>query len=1109
MYFNADCIEPGRRVSASLRKIILVMKLTTLLMTVALLSASAAGYSQITLKEKNVPLEKVLSDIEKQTKYVFLYDAGDIQAASVTVDVSNVSLEEALRQCLAGLNIEYTVEENNVLLKSNTKAMVPASKQKKTDLINVHGRVLDENGQPLPGATIQTKDKSQITITDIRGIFNLKGLNTDAVLIITMVGYDKKEVPVASDMGDIHLTPANSKLDEVKVIAYGTTSQRLSTGDVSSLKANAIEQQPVENPLLALDGRLPGVYINQTTGMQGSASVTQVYIRGRNSIASGTSPLFIIDGVPYSSQTLYSGVLEGNSGDPLSFINPSDIESIDVLKDADATAIYGSRGANGVIMITTKKGHEGNTQFSLNAQSGFGQVPHFMDLLNTQQYLEMRHEALSNDGVQPSQSADYDLLLWDTTRNTNWQRTLLGDKSQYSTVQGTLSGGNPDMQFNVSAMYHLETSVFPGNTNDRKGSVHLNLINTSPNKKFNFTFSGNYVLDDNKLPGNDLTTLALTLPPDAPPIYNLNGTLNWAPNGQGNGTWPNDTNPLEYTLSSSEITTNNLIANSTISYQLFPSLQLKGNFGYTNMQSDGFHGVPFSALDPAVWPVRQRYSDFGTTNIHSWIVEPQINYTKAIVKGILSVLIGATAEQNTSTGRVLTAQGFNSDLLLQNIMAATTITPNSDINDIYRYNAIFGRINYNWEDKYLFDITTRSDGSSRYGPEDRFANFYSIAGAWIFSEEGFFKNHLSFISYGKLRTSYGTTGNDQIGDYTYLDLYNSIPNVGVPYQGAPGIAPTTLYTPNLQWEITRKLEAAIELGFFRNRITIDVNYYRNRSTNLLLGYPLPTITGFITVERNVPALVQNQGWEVEFNTVNIKDKHFQWHSSFNLSVNRNNLLSISGAGVSQYYSQFVGHAFPSIPVYHFLYVDPITGVNTFQSSDGSATTTPNPATDKTEYIPIDPKYFGGLSNSFTYKNFSLEFTFQFVNKQEPLYLYSFIPGSFGINQPIDVLNRWQKPGDVSDIERFSENTSLLSSYTNAAQSDLVYGNASFIRLKNAAFSWNIPACILKKLSIKSGRLFCQGQNLLTFTKYQGLDPESGSSALPPLRVITFGTDLIF
>lgn len=1099
-----------------------VMKLTGILILIACLHVSANGISQtINLSFENAPLETVLKDIEKQTGYTFFYRTNWVkQAKRVTIKVANVTLQRALELCFKDQPVVYSIMGKIITI--TLKADTSKSEEKKIESedaasIDVRGKVVNPKGEPVVGATVSIKGAHQSAITNAEGEFFLNNVNENAVLLISSVGYEAEAIAVnGRKFINAVLNIKITSLDEMQVIAYGKTTKRFNTGNVTTIKSTDIEKQPINNPLLALQGRVPGMQVTQSTGVPGGG--VRVEIRGRNSINQGTNPLYIVDGVPYPSQSMrgYSGVnilTDGGLGSPFNYINPADIESIEILKDADATAIYGSRGANGVVLITTKKGKPGKTRAEVNFQSGVGKVTRKMDLLNTSQYLEMRREAFQNDGKLPNPSLDYDLLLWDTTRYTDWQKELLGGTALYNNLQASLSGGNANTQFLIGSGYHKETTVFPGNYSDQKGSVHFNISNTSLNNKFNISFSGLYSIDNNKLSPFNYVEMALLLPPNAPAMYNEDGSLNWAPNSLGMSTWPRGNgNPAATLQSKYNLKTNNLISNAHLSYELIKDLKITGSFGYNNIQTDLFSAVPFSSIDPYSWTTSQRRSQFSNNNLQSWIFEPQINYVISFGKGKMSALLGTTFQQSKGKGITFGASGFSSDQLMDDIRSATMIIPGYNDFAIYKYNAVFGRINYNLKEKYLFNLNGRRDGSSRFGPENRFHDFGSIGAAWLFTKEHFLMDKFPFLSYGKLRGSYGTTGNDQVGDYSYLDLYRSVGSFYLPYQGVTGISPVTLFVPDLAWEETTKLEAGLELGLFNDRFFISTSYYRNRSSNQLLGYLLPGITGFTSTRKNLDALVQNKGLEVEVRTSNINGKNFRWSSGFNISFQKNRLLSL-GDGVYEALKKLVGQSISSVQVYKSLGVDPITGNYKFATRHGGETYSPDPVNDLFTILDLNPKYFGGIQNSISYKSCQLDILFQFVNRPNaPTYLFNYIPGVFnsslssGSNQPASVMNRWQKPGDVKTYTLFSQNASLANSFSNSIISDMVYGNGSFIRLKNVSLSWQFPETWKGKIGLRDARFYLLAQNLFTITSYKGLDPESQNSqqSLPPLMVVTAG-----
>ncbi len=417
-----------------------------------------------------------------------------------------------------------------------------------------------------------------------------------------------------------------------------------------------------------------------------------------------------------------------------------------------------------------------------------------LPLMNTQQYLGMRHEAFANDGKSPT-ATDYDINgTWDSTRYTDWQKLLIGNTAQYTDANASVSGGNANTQFLVGGGYHRETTVFPGSLSDQKGSAHFSITNTSPNKKFHLQLSGNYMIDDNKLISTDLTYTAIRMPPDAPGLYNPDGTLNWAPQN-GNSTWQN---PLSYLTSTYRNTTKNLISNLLLSYELLPGLDVKSSFGYNDLQNAENIPTPAISTAPELRPFFTRYAYFANSDITSWIIEPQLSYSGTIKGGKLQALVGTTIEQNNSNSKGFLGQGFSSDVVMDDLQAAPSVTTEQDIEARYKYNALFGRITYDYADKYLINLTARRDGSSRFGPQNELHDFGAIGAGWIFSQERLIKNNLSILSFGKLRGSYGTTGNDQIGDYQFLSLYNptSVPNA---YQGSSGLLPNGLSNPYLQW----------------------------------------------------------------------------------------------------------------------------------------------------------------------------------------------------------------------------------------------------------------------------------------------------------------------
>ena len=843
------------------------MKITTLILITAILHVSATALAQkVTLNEKNAPLADVFNDISAQTNYDFAFTTDALKnAKAVTINVKKGELSDVLAQILEGQNLEFSIDNKTVVIKPKNLSLIDNPKaqlKREMQSVTVSGKVTNELGEPMSGVTVKEKGTQNAVGTDVKGTYSLSVTDDKAIIEFTYIGYETqdfkaKDIPTGSV---IVLKPAPQNLQEVVINkGFYREKQELSTGDVSVISAKTIEEQPVSDPMLALIAQIPGLNIQQTSGIPGSNPI--INIRGLNSIANGNNPYFVVDGVPFSSATLTD--LNGIGGgavtlSPFNALNPDDIESIEVLKDADATAIYGSKGANGVIIITTKKGKAGETKVNVDLSQGIGQVPHFMDLLNTQQYLQVMHQAYANDALPfptlatAANDGAFDVDgVWDTTRYTNWQKVLIGNTAHYTNAQASISGGNANTQFLIGAGYNRATTVFPGDFGDTKGSLHFSLTNTSSNQKFRAVLTASYVNENNIVPNYDLTQ-SITLAPDAPALYNPNG-LNWQI-FNGTGTWHN---PLAYTLQSDNAITNNLISNLNLSYQLLPGLLLSSSFGYNHDELNQTNISPSTAKQPPYNTSPYASSDgLGTSFNSGWIIEPQLSYQRKLGKGKLNALLGGTFQQSTNQYYSNVGVGFANDGLINDPQAATLYYLGSYQYSMYRYEALVARIGYTWNDKYLLNLTANRDGSSRFGPDHQYGNFGSVGAGWIFSKEKAVTDAVPWLSFGKLRFSYGTTGNDQIGDYQYLSTYS--PN-STTYQGVSGLNPTSLANPNFSWEVDKKLEGGVDVGLLNDNINLSVSYYRNRTANQLVGEPLPLVTGFSSVEYNLPAVVQNTG----------------------------------------------------------------------------------------------------------------------------------------------------------------------------------------------------------------------------------------------------------
>ncbi|MBO9571877.1 MAG: SusC/RagA family TonB-linked outer membrane protein, partial [Chitinophagaceae bacterium] len=744
-----------------------------------------------------------------------------------------------------------------------------------------------------------------------------------------------------------------------------------------------------------------------------------------------------------------------------------------------------------------------------------GRVSRNVDMLDTRQYLDMRYEAIKNDGLSITSRPNYDLQLWDTTKYTDWQKELIGGTAKYTNATASVSGGTGTIQYLVGGTLNRNSNVFPGSFFNKTGNIHFNINANSIDQRFKLSLTGSYAVNDNGIPSKDLTKAALMLAPNAPPLYNEDGTLNWAPNTTGSSSF---NNPLGGTVFKEyELAINTLTSNAQISYLIIPGLTIKSSFGYNNIRGNTFY-----ASLPSAYPPEDRSnngtgrnSEFSNMNSFTWIAEPQLTFNKTLGKISLDVLAGNTFQKDKAEANIVSAEGFINDLLVRNLASATILRGRYD-NAIYQYHALFGRLNMIVDRKYILNVTGRRDGSSRFGVNNQFNNFWSVGGAWIFTEEKKLGNNLSFLSFGKIRGSYGTTGSDQIGDYQYVNLYFT-PQNQLPYQNTTTLVAGGITNPNLQWEETRKLQGGIDLGLFKDRILLNATYARNRSSNQLIYYVLPTISGVYGLTQNLPATVQNISWEFTLSATPVKTREFNWNCNVNLTIPRNEVIEFPDIENTPYANPesgiIIGQPIGAHPYYHYLGVDPARGLYALSNDNKQPVLGAGPDIGgRNKIISAQPSFYGGIVNTINYKGFSLDFLFQFVRQKGSRAMYfwnEFTPaGAFFdeySNQPVSVLNRWEKPGNAKQIQKFT-----TGGFPIVTQSDAYFSyDASYVRLKNVSLSWQIPEKWLRTARLQNGSLYFRGQNLATLSRYSGLDPETQSSTtLPPLQLWTIGFSLV-
>ncbi len=1116
---------------------LLIMKLTVILLLMALFQVRASGWAQtIRLEVKDMPLRSVLSAIESQTGYVAVYNQRDLaHATTVTVHVRDMPLVTFLAFVLKDQPLTFMIEGKTIILSKKSPggpgdtATIPSP-----PLIVIRGKVVDEDGKPLEGASIAKKHSSASRLSDAEGFFTIN-VNEGDVLVISYVEHKTREIKIsaamiASGLVPVTLAKTNSELDALRIIAYGTDSRRLGVGAVSTVTSAEISNQPVSNPLAALSGLAPGLNIGFTSGAPGAA--VKVQIRGQNSLSQSSfgtkpfdQPLFIVNGVPVAAQNFNINALNSLAGSnyldayggtsPFNGINPEDIESISVLRDAAATAIYGTQGANGVILITTKKGKAGKTRLPATVNTAFNTAARKPKLLNTQEYIAYRKEALENDGIDLATAAptDYpDLLLFDQNKQTDWVDHYLGKTSRNIDAHASVSGGSERTTFFLSGGYTHSNYSFPGDFDYNRATLHSSIHHAGPGNKLTIDFGSDYSYERNYSSASPYAVTGIMTPPNFPDLIDpATGKLNWTYKGFNTGPYEQYTaNLRQPNVLQAYNMTNSLAAG----YAITKELKVNVNLGYSRITSDEAQQQPASTLNPANNPVSR--ASFGKSVFETINVEPQLNYQHSFGRGVLTALAGGTYRRNNTT--VITLQGTNytDEALLGSIGAAGNVQA-TDSYKPYRYAGAFARIGYVHDQKYIIQLSGRRDGSSNFGPGRQFGNFGSIGAGWIFSSEPFFKDALRFISYGKLSGSYGTTGTDATLPYQYQQLFSSSSNIPG-FQGVKPLNVQNLFNPDYGWDTKKSLNIGLDLGFINDRILMNLNFYRERIGNQLVNYTLPSQTGFGAVLRNFDALVQNQGLEVNITSKNITGKAFSWTTTLNLSVNRNRLLAFPGLEQSSYGLRYtIGKSVNIVKGYRLKGVNPQDGIFDFYTNKGEATHNPiyglpSQGGDIGDIANPDPKFIGGLANTLSYKRVSLSFLFQFQDQQQGNYLKSLysgnMPGGFS-NQPTAIDDRWRKPGDVNTLQRLTAGygAAYLPGYFFTLSSG-AYSSGSYIRLRTASLSYMLPAEICKKISISDARVFVSGQNLLLITGYKVGDPElSDLFSFPIQRTVALGITL--
>lgn len=1107
----------GRRAHGStayITKTLLVMKLTTFLITLAFLNVSAAGLSQkVSFSGKNVPLVRVFTEVEKQTGFVFIYAKNTLEGTHpVTLQMKDVPVEAFMQKLLADQPVKFTIDYQTILLSRKPTPAQLARPQPifsldsmpkiaEDTLITVKGWITNEKLEAIDGASVMIRETGRGTTANFQGQFEIKNVRNNAVLVISAVGFETMTVH-ATDKNFIRvrLKVAESKLDEAQVIAYGKTTTRYSTGNITRISGEELRKQPVMNPMMALQGKVAGLTVAPTAGH--SAAPVKLEVRGRNSLNMEFSgePLYIIDGVPrtildapsavHYNEGVSPGFVQGGHSvtggqSPFFGMNAEDIESIEVLKDGDATAIYGSRGANGVVIITTRKPQPGKTTFSLQLNQERTDIAQYPEMLDRETYFQIRRQSMRNLGIIPTALNAPDLALWDTTKYVDWQRELLQTGTN-TKMLATLSGGDTRNSFRLSASYNTIRSMDKIPNKNGALNVNFGFNHSSNNRKFTMDMNLGQVYTFTEAVSMGFINPA----PNAPAILDDKGNPNYA---EYQGLGPIAQYPWASLFQPGKTKVHSMTSSMNAGYVIMDGLTVRLNMGFNNASSTNNLFKPLASLDP-FQPGLTGIASFGESKTMNWSIDPTINYSKYFGKGKLNMLVGTGIQRATTYATSIYATGYTMDALIESPANATTAEA-TDALGIYKYYAIFGRINYQWDGKYILNLNARRDGSSRFGPGKQFGNFGSVGVAWIASEEKWWKKVMpSLFSFFKLRGSYGVSGNDAVGDYQYLSQWSG--QVGqlatsrlYDYNGTRPYVPLHAINQLFQWETVRKMELAADLEL-ANRYTLSLAWYRQVCDDQLTNQPVPAYSGFPMVLTNSPAKVENTGFEGTLNARIIERKNFNWITSFNIAFNRNKLLAYPNLEKSRHASRYkVGASLNTNYLYHYLGVNPLTGEYMVEdyNKDGIISKGNNipgsPGNDAYVEKDLSPFFNGGFSTLVAVKGISvsLQFAYSKTLSRDPLF-QGLNPGGMGVVYiPAEILeNSWKKPGDIAKYAALSSATTSI----NSSDGGIIDG--SFIQLNNIAIAWKVPERILKPARLSNATVSLNANNIYTLTRHTGV-----------------------
>ncbi|WP_221936594.1 SusC/RagA family TonB-linked outer membrane protein [Litoribacter populi] len=1113
------------------------MKLTFLFIFVGIFGVAAESYSQnnrISLQIQDGSLFELFEKIEENSDFLVLYKEAVIQknqGKKINLSAENRDVEDILQEVLNERSLTYKISGRQIAILEASPIVTASnpSQKPKSQAIDqdqtITGVVTDENGEPMPGVSIMVRRTTTGTSTGIDGDFTLD-VPDNATLVIRFMGYRTEEVRVGNQTEfNISLTPDVSDLSEVVITGYGVQEKRAITGSMVQVSGAEIENMPVQSFDKALQGRAAGVLVQSSSGVPGGQ--VNINIRGQGSITAGNQPLYIVDGVQINAESQNTNRTENN---PLSFLNPNDIESMEILKDAAAASIYGAQAANGVVLITTKKGKAGKTRFNLNYYKGVTEPMPKVDMMNSQQYLNSRMEAMANRypgrtqetirrGVLNESRLSPDLTDAQIAGLPTYDWQDVGFKTGVvDNIELSASGGDDRTNFIMSGSYNTHEGNVVGIDFER-ATARLGVTHKANER---LTLDMNMNLSSIVQNGNDgVGTTGLFAAPQfaspmiipTEPFYLDDGSWN-APLGGLPGTLRY--NPVQTAeLNTAQTRSRSAIGNFSLNYKILDNLTFKSFYGIDfRLMSSEFY------IDPRTEGGYGRQGFLQVENMQNtnFITNQTLNYNTTFDGGhSLSVLFGVEYRSDIREREGSTAEGFPTHQFRKMSSASTPLTAFGTWTGFRRFG-VFTQANYDFRKKFFVSGTMRYDGSSRFGANNKFGFFPAISAGWDMSQEGFLQDN-NWLDQLKVRAGYGETGNDQVGNFAARGLYGGAGNYG----GNPGIQPSGVANVDLGWERNVSSNIGVDYSFFERRLYGAIDVFHRTSSNLLLNQPLPWIGGYGNISSNIGEVV-NQGVEIEIASDIVRRQDFLWKSAFNITFLDNKVTQLLDDQdvLPGNQSIRVGHPLRTNFEAQYAGVNSATGRPMWYDAQGDITYNPLNPSDYAVFGNELSSYFGGWSNNFTYKGFNLDIFFtydmgrEFYNQAN----VGWYRNGFNIRNSLARVyeDRWQEPGQVTAHPRPMQGGAEVNGDSYIRRSSRFLEDASFIRLKQVTLGYDISPQFLGRFGLTNARVYAQAMNLLTWTEWTGYDPEfysdgsnftNNQGVVPQTRSYTFGVQLGF